>query len=78
MSSDPGSPTVSYVWAEPGWLFGRGEPMVRGNHRSPRCRTQTAIISGGHPDVPAIASKLLTTPPGTLTWAPGVAELLAI
>lgn len=78
MSTDPNGPTVSYAWAEPGWLFGKGAPQVRGNHGSPRCRSQVAIISGGHSDVPAVASKLLTTPPGTLTWAPAIADLLAL
>jgi len=69
---------VTYVWAEPGWLFGRGAPKVRGNHGSPRCRTQLAVVSGGHPEVPAIASKLLATPPTTLTWAPAIADLLGV
>lgn len=77
-SPETDSPTVTYVWSAPGWLFGRDAPLVRGNHGSPRCRTQMAIVSGGHGDVPEIASNLLATPPTTLTWAPAITDLLGV
>lgn len=71
---------VTYVWAEPGWMFGKGAPQAKGNHGSPRCRTQLAIVSGGHARVAEVATRV-TNPgrrPTSLTWAPLITELLGV
>ncbi len=75
---EPGDPDVAIVWTDPGRMFGKGEPLAKGNHGSPRCRTQVAIVSGGHPAVAPLARQIETTPPGSLTWAPMVANLLGV
>ncbi len=64
------------AWTEPGRMFSIREPRIKGNHGSPRCRPQVAIISGGHELVPALARQIETRRPTTLTWAPLIQSLL--
>ena len=66
------------AWTEPGRMFSIREPRIKGNHGSPRCRPQVAIISGGHKLVPALARKIEVEQPTTLTWAPLIQDLLGI
>ncbi|MBM35707.1 MAG: hypothetical protein CL460_00875 [Acidimicrobiaceae bacterium] len=72
------SPSIFLAWTEPHRMFGRGEPLTQGNHGSPRCTQQVAIISGGHPQCQVLGSAITTTRPGTLTWAPTIRDLLGI
>ena len=57
-------------------MFGRGEPLAKGNHGSPRCTQQVAIVSGGHPAAESLGASIQSDRPGTLTWAPKIKELL--
>ncbi len=66
------------AWTEPGFMFGKRERYTMGNHGSPRCRTQLAIVSGGHSIVPELASQFETEQPTTLTYAPLISRLLGI
>lgn len=74
----PEGHTVVYAWTGPGDMFGSGPIPTYGNHGSPRCRTQMAIVSGGHAEVPRLANQLETTVPTSQTWAPLIAELLQL
>jgi hypothetical protein len=69
-------PNVYLVWTEPHRMFGRGEPLAKGNHGSPRCTQQVAIVSGGHPAAEILGASIQADRPGTLTWAPKIKELL--
>ena len=69
-------PNVYLVWTEPHRMFGRGEPLAKGNHGSPRCTQQVAIVSGGHPAAESLGASIQADRPGTLTWAPKIKELL--
>lgn len=69
-------PNVYLVWTEPHRMFGRGEPLAKGNHGSPRCTQQVAIVSGGHPAAESLGASIQSDRPGTLTWAPKIKELL--
>lgn len=66
------------AWTEPGYMFGKAERYTMGNHGSPRCRTQVAIVSGGHPKVAELAKQFATEQPTTLTYAPLIASLLEL
>ena len=66
------------AWTEPGYMFGKAERYTLGNHGSPRCRTQVAIVSGGHPSVTELAKQFATEQPTTLTYAPLIASLLEL
>lgn len=78
VAADPHHPHVRIAWTDPGRMFGVGEPLARGNHGSPRCATQVAIVSGGHPAVPGLARGIESTRPTSLTWAPLIASLLGL
>ena len=66
------------AWPDPGKMFGTGEPKSKGNHGSPRCRPQMAIISGGHKAVPEPARQIETVQPTSPPWAPLLQTLLGI
>ena len=72
------APNVYLVWTEPHRMFGRGEPLTRGNHGSPRCTQQVAIVSGGHPAARNLGASVLRQRPGTLSWAPNIRDLLKV
>lgn len=72
-------PDAWAVWSEPRRFFTTGievGDLMRGQHGSPRTRPQVAVVGGGHPTVPALARRLETEQPGSLTWAPLISELL--
>jgi len=69
---------VLLAWTEPNRMFGRGEPLTRGNHGSPRCTQQVAIVSGGHPAAKTLGGAITHNRPGTLTWAPTIRRLLKL
>ena len=69
---------VWMAWTEPGRAFGAMPIPIHGQHGSPRCRPQMAIVSGGHPAVPALARRLERTCPSVLDWAPTIARLLEL
>lgn len=64
------------VWGGPGQVFGPWLDELRGSHGSPRCATQVAVVGGGHPWVPALATTVGATPPRATAWAPLIARLL--
>jgi hypothetical protein len=64
------------VWTEPGRAFGTTPIPIHGQHGSPRCRTQMAIVSGGDPRVAPIARRVERTQPSVLDWAPMIGDLL--
>lgn len=66
------------AWPDPGKMFGTGQPTAKGNHGSPRCRPQMAIVSGGHEAVPELARQIESVQPSSLTWAPLIQNLLGI
>ena len=72
------APNVYLVWTEPHRMFGRGEPLAKGNHGSPRCTQQVAIVSGGHPAAHTLGASIQADRPGTLTWAPTIRDLLQV
>lgn len=72
------APNIYLVWTEPHRMFGRGEPLTQGNHGSPRCTQQVAIVSGGHPAAQTLGSTISSQRPGTLSWAPTIRDLLDI
>ena len=70
------APNVLLAWTVPRRMFGRGEPLTLGNHGSPRCTQQLAIVSGGHPAAKELGATIAESQPGTLTWAPTIRHLL--
>ena len=69
---------VWMVWTEPGRAFGATPIPIHGQHGSPRCRTQMAIVSGGDPCVAPIARHIEHTQPSVLDWAPMIGDLLQL
>jgi hypothetical protein len=72
------SPEVWMAWTEPGRAFGATPIPIHGQHGSPRCRTQLAIVSGGDPRVTGVARRIERTQPSVLDWAPMITRLLQI
>jgi len=72
------TPEVWMAWTEPGRAFGSTPIPIHGQHGSPRCRTQMAIVSGGDHRVAGIARQIERRRPSVLDWAPMIADLLQI
>ncbi len=72
------APDVWMAWTEPGRMFGAVPIPLHGQHGSPRCRTQMAIVSGGDPRVGDIARRIERSQPSVLDWAPMIAGLLQL
>jgi hypothetical protein len=72
------TPDVWMAWTEPGRSFGAPPIPIHGQHGSPRCRTQMAIVSGGDPRVTPLARQIERTQPSVLDWAPMIARLLQL
>ncbi len=72
------SDDVWMVWTEAGRSFDEAPIPLLGQHGSPRCRTQMAIVSGGDPRAAPLAERIVTKRPSALDWAPTVADLLGI
>lgn len=72
------SDDVWMIWSSPGRMISGAPIALGGQHGSPRCRTQLAMISGGHPMTNSVAEQMLTQRPSALAWAPAIAELLGL
>ena len=70
------TPEVWMAWTEPGRSFGSTPIPIHGQHGSPRCRTQLAIVSGGDHRVAGVARQIERNQPSVLDWAPMIARLL--
>jgi len=69
---------VWMAWTEPGRMFGAPPIPLHGQHGSPRCRPQLAIVSGGHPRAGDLAARVGLEQPSVLDWAPAIADLLCV
>ena len=69
---------VWMAWTEPGRAFGSTPIPIHGQHGSPRCRTQMAIVSGGDHRVAGVARRIERDQPSVLDWAPMIAGLLHV
>ena len=74
----PVAPDVWMTWTEPGRAFAGPPIPLGGQHGSPRCRTQMAIVSGGDRRVGGLARRIERCQPSALDWAPTIAELLEL
>ncbi len=72
----PLAPDVWMAWTEPGRSFAGPPIPLRGQHGSPRCRAQMAIVSGGDHRVAGLARRVERSQPSALEWAPTIAALL--
>lgn len=72
------TPEIWMAWSEPGRSFGAAPIPIRGQHGSPRCRTQMAIVSGGDPRASALARDIEQRQPSVLDWAPTISRLLGL
>ena len=72
------SDDVWMAWTEPGRAFDDAPIPILGQHGSPRCHTQVAIVSGGDPHAAPLARQIEATGPSALDWAPIVSRLLEI
>jgi hypothetical protein len=72
----PIGPDVWMAWTEPGRAFGSTPIPIHGQHGSPRCRTQVAVVSGGHERVRELGVRIEQSQPSALDWAPLIADLL--
>lgn len=72
----PLAPDVWMAWTEPGRSFAGPPIPLRGQHGSPRCRAQMAIVSGGDHRVAGLARRVERSQPSALEWAPTIARLL--
>jgi predicted AlkP superfamily pyrophosphatase or phosphodiesterase len=77
-ASMPLADDVWMAWTVPGRSFGAPSIPIHGQHGSPRCRTQMAIVSGGDPRAAQLARRIEQRQPSVLDWAPAVAELLEL
>ncbi len=66
------------AWTEPGRSFASPPIPIHGQHGSPRCRTQMAIVSGGDERVATLARRIERVQPSVLDWAPTIAGLLQL
>ena len=69
--------TVVY-WGGPGRYVGTHPPRHRGDHGSPRTRSQLCVIGGGHPAVGAVIGEALRRRPPVTMWAGLIAEILGV
>ncbi len=69
---------VWMAWCEPGRMFTDAPIPLLGQHGSPRCRTQLAVVSGGDTRIAPVARRIERARPSVLDWAPMVAGLLGI
>lgn len=69
---------VWMAWTEPGRMFGAPPIPLQGQHGSPRCRRQMAIVSGGDSRARDLAVRVGRGQPSVLDWAPMIAELLGV
>lgn len=74
----PTDDQVWMAWTEPGRSFGATPIPIHGQHGGPRCRTQLAIVSGGHPDVARLAAPVADGAPSVLDWAPMIRTWLDV
>ncbi len=72
------TPDIWMAWTEPGRAFGATPIPIHGQHGSPRCRTQLAIVSGGDPRVDDVARRIERRQPSVLDWSPMIARLLQL
>ena len=72
------SDDVWMAWTTPGRMFDDAPIPIKGQHGSPRCRSQLAIVSGGDPDVDELAAWVAGSRPSALDWAPLIADLLGV
>jgi hypothetical protein len=72
------SEDVWMAWTEPGRMFDAAPITLGGQHGSPRCRTQLAIVSGGASEAEPLMRWVETAQPSALEWAPLIAELLGL
>ncbi len=72
------SDDVWMAWTDPGRAFDEAPIAILGQHGSPRCRTQLAVVSGGDPRAAPLARRIEAARPSALDWAPIVADLLGI
>lgn len=77
-SAVPLTSDVWMAWTEPGRSFGATPIPIHGQHGSPRCRTQLAIVSGGNERTGAIARRIERHRPSVLDWAPMISDLLGV
>ncbi len=69
---------VWMAWTEPGRSFGSTPIPIHGQHGSPRCRTQMAIVSGGDHRVADVARRIERHQPSVLDWAPLITDALQL
>ncbi len=72
------TPEIWMAWTKPGRAFGATPIPIHGQHGSPRCRTQLAIVSGGDDRVGPIARRIERAQPSVLDWAPMIGGLLQL
>ena len=72
----PLAPGFWMAWTQPGRSFGTRTVRVLGQHGSPRCRTQVAGVSGGHPAARVLARRIERERPSVTDWAPLIDDLL--
>jgi len=72
------APDIWMAWTEPGRAFGTAPIPIHGQHGSPRCRAQMAIVSGGDERVATVAAQIERVQPSVLDWAPMIAGLLEL
>jgi hypothetical protein len=72
------SDDVWMFWTEAGRRFDEAPVPLLGQHGSPRCRTQVAIVSGGDPRARSLGRRVASSIPAALDWAPTVARLLGV
>ena len=77
-SACPLTPDVWMAWTEPGRMFGSAPIPLHGQHGSPRCRTQMAIVSGGDLALRASPDGSNAGNRRSLDWAPTIAGLLQL
>ena len=70
-------PDHHVVWGADGQLFAR-EARVKGDHGSPRTRTQVAIVAGGHPTVAGVAERIERHRPTSASWLAPLCEAMEL
>jgi arylsulfatase A-like enzyme len=73
-------PGIIGIWARNGSIFGFQPPhkAIRASHGGPLTMKTMAVVGGGHPAVPAIASSIVARPPHLADWAPTISRTLRL
>ncbi len=77
-SWEVGGPEILILGAKPGQIFAAPAHPAGGYHGGPATARTVAVVGGGHPAVPQVASEIARTRPHLKSWAAVILDLLEV